>query len=127
MTGHHTTPSMIRCAATFRTALFATALVVLTACGGGVGGVEPAPLPAFYFESSTPPPDAIAAVLDQIVTVTFNKPLDPTTVATNSLTVTSATVSTISGTTILVDDGEGRTLRWTLTPGSATNSARPSS
>ena len=90
----------------------AVALLVVAACGGGGGGGEEGP--AFFYLASTPSAEAIFVPLDQIIRVTFNKVIDPSTITDGSLTVTGG-AGAVNGTTILDDDGTRRTLRWTPT------------
>lgn len=100
---------MTRSAARPRCALL-LALALLAACGGGG---TPAPQLVFFFETASPAPDAFFVPLDQVVTLTFNKAVDPATVQANTLTVTAAGTGALNGTTALVPDGTGRSLRWT--------------
>lgn len=91
--------------------LAALLLAPLSACGGGDDGT-PAPLPAFRITSSSPAVDELYVALDTDVTVTFSKSLDPNTVTNIGLVVTGGG-GAVPGSAAVVDDGQGRTLRWT--------------
>lgn len=88
-------------------------LAFLAACGGGGSGGGGEAGAAFTVTSSLPASGAVGVLLDASVDVTFSAEIDPDTVTSESLIVGEiGGFGTITGTTSLLADGTGRTLRW---------------
>lgn len=88
-------------------------VLLATACGGGGGGGSGSQT-FFLIAATTPAPLELGVQRDAIVTVTFNKKLDPSTVTATSLVVVSeSTGATIAGVSALVSDGTDLRVSWT--------------
>ena len=89
--------------------------LLLAACGGGGGGggEEGEPGPAFFILGSNPLDGGTRVPLDATIYVTFNVPVEPSTVTPTTLTLRTEAGAFIAGATSIQVSSGNRTLRFT--------------